>query len=504
VLRLRYSESPLDPHDAFLDGPIQMLVSTLVGLDEDMHTVPALAESWVFTDDQRHVTFHLREASYSNGEPIVAADFVYGWRRLLDPREGWDLSENLADVAGAADLLAIEADALPPNEVIDDLLDALGVSAPDERTLEVDLVREAPAFVAVVTHYATAPIPESWITQPGATEAGNYVSSGPYVLTEWVHDERQELEPNPMWWGEPSRLTRIEMRTFDLDPDAFDAYQRGELDILEDMGETSDFADQVRPTPGTNVQYLRFDLLKPGSPTASSPDLRRALSLSVNQEALREIIGWGGHAAGSVIPPEMPGHDPSLEPTFDPEAARASLDRALADLGLARADQLRLSMMYPASWFETSSQGAGYLAAQWRDLLGIEVETIPLEGHTYDQYEGHDHDMVWEGWFPDYPHQEAYLRPLYACHGSFNVWGYCNPAVDELLEAAARTADVDEQRAIYLDAQRLVVDDSASLFLGWPGRADTMVAPWVEGLILTPMDLSPGSLFMPQVRIAPH
>jgi len=87
VLRLRYEESgSLDPNDYFLDGTVRLLTSTLTGLDEGLNTVPAIAEAWDVTDKGQHITFHLRDARYSNGEPIVATDFVYSWRRLLDPR----------------------------------------------------------------------------------------------------------------------------------------------------------------------------------------------------------------------------------------------------------------------------------------------------------------------------------------------------------------------------------------------------------------------------------
>jgi len=516
VLRLRYEEEgSLDPNDFFTDGTVALLVSSLTGLDEGLTTVPAIAETWDVTDEGRHITFHLREARYSNGAPIVAADFVYSWRRLLDPRMPRVFGFLLSDVAGAADLLAMDGspDTLPVDEVIEALLTGLGVSAPDERTLEVDLARPAAYFPAMVSHPATSPILESWITQPGATEAGAYVSSGPYMLTEWVHDARRTFEPNPMWWGEPSKLTRIEMRTFASDNAAIDAYRRGELDILhltQGIGQAPDLEAQARPRPGGLVWFIEFELQQADNPAARSRELRRALSLATDQVKLNEILQMGGPVAESFIPPGMPGHDPSLESVFDPAAARRSLDRALRELGLTSADELHLSMLYlndpqnPSYEFtNTFPAGFGWLKEQWRTLLGIDVELVGLELDSFQEaVDGAAFDLILFAYFPDYPHPATYLAWL-ACRPSDPF--YCNPAFDELLDQAARTADTDEQLALYAAAQRVLAEDAPMIYVVWAGGS-ALVAPWVEGLVLTPMDHYdyPGNQFFTRVRIAAH
>jgi oligopeptide transport system substrate-binding protein len=513
VLRLRYSEvGSLDPSNFYTDGTVALLVSSLTGLDDRLNTVPAIAKSWDTTEEGRHITFHLREARYSNGAPIAAADFVYSWRRLLDPRVQRTFRFLLSDVVGAADLLAISDDPLPADEVIDALLAGVGVSAPDDRTLEVDLARPAAYFPAVVSHPATAPILESWITQPGATEANAYVSSGPYVLTEWLHDARRTFEPNPLWWGGPSRLTRIEMRTFASDKAALDAYRRGELDMLrleEGITEAPDLEAQARPVPPANIFFIEFELQKADNPTAVSSELRRALSLATDRVKLNDILQMGGLVAGSFIPPGMPGHDPSLEAVFDPAAARRSLDRALPELGLTSADQLHLSMVYlhdSQPGFEASQTfpaAFGYLKEQWRMLLGIDVEMVGLEYDSWlEALLGSKFDLSFAGFFPDYPHPLTYLSWL-TCDAPDPF--YCNPAFDELLDQAARTADTDEQLALYAAAQRLLAEDALMIDIVWPG-GPALVAPWVEGLVLTPMDhfSFPGNLFFTRVSIAAH
>lgn len=500
VLRLSYSEvSTLDPAGEF-DGTLHLLVRGLTGLDEDMRTVPAIAESWDVTEDGTHLTFHLREARYSNGDPIVAADFVYGWRRLLDPRVGFGWGYLLADLVGAADLLAITPDSVPADEVIDSMLDGLGVSAPDERTLEVDLARPAAYFATVATFAATAPVSESWITRPGATEGGAFVSSGPFVLTEWVHDQRRTFEPNPMWWGAPTTVRRIEMRVFPSDEEALEAFRRGEIDLLSvpALPGAADLDALAEPRPGSLFWFIGFDMLTPGSPTARSAELRRALSLAIDRGELNAVVGFNGPVAGSPIPPGVPGHDPDLAPVFDPVAARRSLAQALDDLGLTDAEDLHLTFIHGTE----VGDGPRHLELQWRTVLGIEVEFVRLETDQYFERLSaeHDFDMFWLGWYADYPHPQSYLEPLWGCQQPLNNARYCNVAFDELLDRAARTGDIDSQLTLYAEAQRLLVDDTAAMFLQWPGTY-ALVAPWVEGLVLTPMDDIPGILFLDQVRI---
>jgi len=468
-----------------------------------MQTVPAIAESWDVTGEGTHLTFHLRQASYSNGEPILAAHFVFGWRRLLDPRVAGRWGFLLADVVGAADLLALTPGAVPADELIDTMLAGLGVSAPDERTLEVDLARPAAYFATVVTHPATAPIPESWISRPGATEGGAFVSSGPFVLTAWVHDQRRTFEPNPMWWGDPPGLDRIEMRVFPSEDEALEAFRRGELDVLGLIalpGE-EDLDALAMPRPGASFWFIGFDMLKPDSLTARSPALRRALSLATDRDELNAAVGFAGPVAGSPIPPGVPGHDPDLASPFDPVAARRSLEEALDELGLNDVGDLHLTFLHGT----LVGDGPGYLELQWRTILGIDVEFVGLEPEQYFErlFSGHDFDMFWLMWFADYPHPQTYLEPLWGCQQPLNNGGYCNPAFDELLDRAARTGDEEAQLDAYADAQRLLVDDSAALFLQWPGGY-ALIAPWVEGLVLTPMDEFPGSRLVDRVRISPR
>src|SRR5688572_9826064 len=208
IVRIALPGEPptLDPNAAQYANSLAVLRALhrpLVYIDKDMKVVDALAESHEISDDAKTLTFHLRDAKYSNGEPIVAADLVYSWKRLVDPRTAAPYSYVMAEVEGAGDLLALAgADPLPADAEIDTMLDTLGVEAPDDKTFIVHLSTPATYFLAAMTLWVGVPIQESWITAPGAFEAGNYVSSGPFQLQTWNHNSEIVLTPNPNWYGD--------------------------------------------------------------------------------------------------------------------------------------------------------------------------------------------------------------------------------------------------------------------------------------------------------------
>ncbi len=208
------------------------------------------------------MTFHLRDASYSSGEPIVAGRLRL---QLATPASILGLSSGLgyllADVVGAPALLA-----LWPGR----LFRATRRSRPSWTGSAVRLPTDGRSR----SHSAGRPsyFPDrggepgpgadcgGWITRPGATEAGGFWSSGPFVLTEWVHDQRRTLEPNPMWWGEPITLERIEMQAYPSEADAVAAF-RGwtSIDILDLSAVPGDpaLAAEAVEKPGSRVLAYR-------------------------------------------------------------------------------------------------------------------------------------------------------------------------------------------------------------------------------------------------------
>jgi oligopeptide transport system substrate-binding protein len=171
VLRVDIAGEPptLDPNKAQDSNSLAVLRALhrpLVYINPKLEVVDALAESHTISADAKTFTFTLRDAKYSNGDPIVAGDLVYSWRRLVDPRTAAPYSYVMAEVAGGSELLALAgADPLPADAEIDALLETLGVAAPDDKTFVVTLSTPATYFLSAMTLWVGVPIQEKWITR---------------------------------------------------------------------------------------------------------------------------------------------------------------------------------------------------------------------------------------------------------------------------------------------------------------------------------------------------
>ena len=140
----------------------------------------------------------------------------------------------MAEVVGAHDLIALSgAEPAPTDAEVDALMDKLGISAPDDKTVVINLSTPATYFTSVLALWINVPVQEKWITSPNATEAANYVGSGPYILDTWNHNSQIILKPNPNWSGEiKPTLTEIQMSMTTEPAQAQAAYEAGDLDMV--------------------------------------------------------------------------------------------------------------------------------------------------------------------------------------------------------------------------------------------------------------------------------
>ena len=221
------------------------------------------------------------------------------------------------------------------------MLDKLGVSAPDDKTFVVKLAIPATYFLAVTGMWVTVPMQEKWITSKGATETGNYVSSGPFNVESWDHNAQIVLKPNPNWGGTKPTLTEIDMPIFAELADAQRAYEADEVDSVypipdEDINRIKNdpaFADQYSEIPTLGIAHYDFNNgVDPSGkgklercpdehtcPTINK-DFRIALTEAIDKQAFIDATFSGiGQVANSFIMPGLPGYDESINPyPFEP------------------------------------------------------------------------------------------------------------------------------------------------------------------------------------------
>ena len=534
IYRIDISGEPptLDPNmaqDSQSLAVLRGLNRPLVYINENLEVVPALAESWEISDDAQTFTFHLRDAQYSNGDPIVAADFVYGFKRLVDPRIAAPYSYVMAEIEGGPELLAMAgADPAPSDADVDAALEAFGVEAPDDKTFVVHLHTPATYFLSVLTLWVTAPVQEEWINSPDAFEAGNYISSGPYMLGTWDHNSEIVLVPNPNWWGETQpTLTEIHMSMSAEPAQALAAYEAGELDSYLPVPGSD--IQRVKDDPVLGAEYTELSQLStvyynfnngtdpsgegtlarcqdPKACPTTNKNFRIALTEAIDKEAFKNATYAGvGQVANSFVMPGLPGYDESINPyPFNLESAQAHMATALEELGFASAAEIP-PLKFGFNTGADHEPKVAFLAEAWRQAFGLETEQIGSDFSVFlTQRTAGEYDIARNRWGADYPHANNQLNGLFTCGGGNNDQQYCNPAFDELIQQAAVETDQEAQAELYKQAQAILADDAASLFLLYVPNP-SLRKPYVSGVVSTPMDShSDGEHFYETIQILEH
>ncbi len=515
VLKIDLGSEPptLDPQMAQDSNSIAVLNAInrpLMYFDKDLKTVPALADKVDVSADAKTFTFTLKDAVYSNGDPIKAGDLVYAWKRLLDPRLAAPYSYVMEPLAGYADVAAIDTKKATDAE-IQAALDKLGVAAPDDKTFVVKLSTPATYFLTVAALWVTAPVEQKWVETPKFTEAENYVSSGPFKMESWAHNSKLTIVPNDKYYGQKPTLTRVEFSMLNDPAAAQAAYETGELDMVltptADLQRVKDdpvLGPQVKIVNALIIAYYGFNNSK--APT-NNLDFRIALTQAVDKETLwKTIYNQNGVIAGRFIMPGLPGADPELNPyPYDVAAAKDHMTKALAALGKASvADLGKLPVGF--------NTGAGhedivnYLEGQWTTAFpGIQFDNQGSEFKVFlPQRHAGAYIISRNGWGADYPHASNQLQGLFTCGGGNNDEQYCNPAFDALVTQAASEPDQDKQIALYKQAPEMLMKDAPFIPLRW-AASQFEIAPYVSGLQITPQyAIVPGDQFLETVQILKH
>lgn len=526
----------LDPNAAEDTQSISVLTALHRGLlywsPDDLSVVPSLAEALpVVTDEGRTLTFTIREgAQYSNGDPIVAADLEFGWKRLVDPRLVNPYRYVMCYVAGVPNLIedcggetVVDAE---DDAAVDAALDAMGISAPDERTFVVNLDSPATFFTSVVAMWIAVPLQAAWITGADPFTPANYVSSGPYVLETYTNQQEIILQPNPNWYGEQKPTVTVQLN-IGGDPDAAQAaYEAGDLDAvvvpatqLRRVLDDPQFADQLQQSAQLGITYYGFSTCEepadacPASTTtadgrspASNLNFRIALTQAVNKEQFLEVTFAGtGQVANSMVMPGLAAHDPDYNPyPFDLAAAQAAMTLALEELGVqdgpdtapeGEEETVTATDLGTITIGYNSNAGhlprVAFLAEAWRTAFGMTEDQFNFVGVDFSTFlqqrtQG-TYDVSRNGWGADFPHPHNQLSDLFRCNGGNNDEQWCDPEFDRLVDEAAATADLAAQEQLYIQAQRLMLDDAPIIPLRF-GETTYLVQPWVSGLQATSAD----------------
>jgi oligopeptide transport system substrate-binding protein len=256
---------------------------------------PGVAEKWEISSDAKTVTFHLRECSWSDGRPVKAADFVYAWNRVVDPKTAADYAHILYAIK--------DAEAIHSGKGGE-----LGVRAKDDRTLVVELAGPCPWFLDLLPFMTFYPVRRDVVEKHGDdwTKPANFVGNGPFLLKEWVANEHILLEKNGKYWN----AARVKQKTVKWLPTesyttAFNRYEADQCDYLDTI--PLEFIEEIRkrpdfhPGPYLGTYYYSFNVTKK---PFDDKRVRKALSLAIDRKIITEKILRGGQEpAFTFVPP---------------------------------------------------------------------------------------------------------------------------------------------------------------------------------------------------------
>ncbi|NHM32946.1 ABC transporter substrate-binding protein [Neobacillus terrae] len=454
-----FSLNPGLANDATSGGVLLQTFEGLTRIDKDGKPQPAMAEKITHSDDLKTYTFKLRDAKWTNGDPVTAEDFVYAWKWALDPKNESQYAYQLYYVKGAQAINEGKAGA-----------DTLGIKAVDDKTLEVQLENPTPYFLELTAFYTYFPVNHTvaaknpkWYAEAGA----DYVSNGPFKMTGWSHQDKITLEKNDQYWDKDSvKLTKVEMYMINDPNTELSMFDNGELDWagspfgtlptdalkqLKDDGKLN-----VKPIAGT--YWFKFNTEKP---PLNNVNIRKALSYAINRQAIVDNITQGGQIpAMAAVPPSMiKENKKGYYKDNDVEKAKEYLKKGLEELGLKDAKDLPpITVSYNTS--EAHQKIAQAIQDMWKSNLGIDVKLDNAEWKVYiDKLHKGDYMVGRMGWLGDFNDPINFLELFRDKNGGNNDTKWENPEFKQLLADSAKESDASKRLDILKKAEAIFMDE---------------------------------------------
>ena len=449
----------LDPQAARSEAALTIardLFEGLTSIDAAGRAVLAAADRYSVSVDGLRYEFHLRPGlRWSNGDPVLAEDFAFAWRRLVDPATAAPYAQMLSPVRNAAQITAGKQP-----------VSTLGVRTLGAATLEVLLERPAPYFLNLLAHPGTFPLHRASLAAFGSRFAkpGLLVSNGAYVISRWDFGSKILAARNHFYWNDANtHIERVEYHSSAQAGAELNAYRANQLDCTATIPPSglpyirANLPGQLHLSPQLAVYYYGLNLRIP--PFAGAAKLRLALSMVIDRERLvHAVTGLGETPAYSFVPPQTDGYTAQV-----PEFAHWPMP-----VRIARARQLLREAALPPSLSVELRYNTGELhaaiavavASMWKENLGIGTRLHAEEFKVLlqDIDRGDMTQAFRASWVADYNDAFNFLQLLRTGFG-INLPRYSNPAYDELLDQANARTDAAGRRAGLEQAERLMLAD---------------------------------------------
>jgi oligopeptide transport system substrate-binding protein len=432
----------------------------LTTLARDAGTAPGVAKEWSLSPDGKTYTFRLRtDARWSNGDKVVGADFVAGLRRLVDPATASQYAQIVDTIVNAPEIITGKK---PP--------DLLGVSAPDDATVVIELATPTAYLPALLAHPSTCPVHRPTLaTRPNdIAKPGVMVSNGAFVPKEWVQGLHILLERNRHYWNDAAtHLDAVKYLQIADENAELTRFRAGEMHItaVVPRGQfdwiKANLAQELHVHPQLSTYYYGFNL---DHAPFNDARLRRALSEVIDRERLAQLVLRVGELpAYGWVPPGV--HDYTAQ-SFDyatrPLAERiAEAKQLYAQAGFSAKKPLRFELRYNAG--EVHERVAIAIASMWKEALGFEVKLAAVEFKSLLQdIDRGQVDAFRSSWVGDYNDAYTFLQYLKSDFG-INLPHYKSKEYDDLVMRATAEVDVSKRRDLLQQAERVALRDHALL-----------------------------------------
>ncbi|EAV1199348.1 peptide ABC transporter substrate-binding protein [Salmonella enterica subsp. enterica serovar Denver] len=484
VRQIKDEPASLDPAKAVGLPEIQVIRDLYEGLanqNKKGEIIPGVATQWR-SNDNRSWMFTLRDnAKWSDGTPVTAQDFVYSWRRLVDPITLSPFSW-FAVLAGITNAKSIINGKIAP--------DQLGVEAIDAHTLRIHLDKPLPWFATLTACFAFYPVQKKNVESGKEwTQPGKLIGNGAYVLTERVVNEKLVVEPNKYYWdNDKTVLQKVTFLPINRESEATNRYLAGDIDITETFPKIM-YQQLMKNIPGQvytplilGTGYYAFNTQK--GPTADSR-VRLALSITINRRLITEkVLGTGEKPAWHFTPDITAGFTSTPSPfeKMSQEKLNAQAKSLLRAAGYGPQKHLNLRLIYNTS--ENNQKIAIAVASMWKKNLGVDVKLQNQEWKTYiDSRNNGNFDVIRASWVGDYNEASTFLSLLTSTH-SGNISRFNNPAYDKIIMQAMTEHTLQARNADYNAAERILREQApiAPIYQETNGR---LIKPWVKGYPIT-------------------
>ncbi|UXH45096.1 peptide ABC transporter substrate-binding protein [Rossellomorea vietnamensis] len=461
VLHLNNGAEPtsFDPpigFDSYSWTALNNLMEGMTRLNANHEPEAAMAEKWDVSEDGKVYTFHIRDnAKWSNGDDVTAGDFVFAWKRLLNP-----------DTGSPAAFLGYFIEGGEAFNTGKGSADDVKVAAKDDKTFEVTLTSPQAYFLSVIANPAFFPINEKVATENPEwfAEADTFVANGPFKLTEWEHDSHFVMEKNDQYWDKDSvKLDKVHWAMVNDTNTDYQLYKTGELDTAD---VPADLSKQLFEEGKVNVEdqagtyFYRFNLEKE---PFQNQNIRKAFAMAVDQQQMVDFVtknkekpAYGFVSKGFKDPSGKDFREANGDLVkTDVEEAKALLKKGMEEEGYDKLPEVTLT--YSTS--DTHQKIAEALQQMFKENLDVDVKLANMEWNVFqDEQKALKFQLSRSSFLADYADPINFLENFQTGH-SMNRTGWSNENYDKLIQQAKNEADEAKRFDMMYEAEKILMDE---------------------------------------------